>query len=415
MNGRVSRLLVAVLATAVVAGCSRGGPITMRELPRVAGAPQATDPAIAVDPDRGDLLLAWLAGDSTEWRLYVARSADGGTSWSGPVAVTPRGESIHPHAESSPRLVAASGGRIAVAWTTSREIPGREWPASEVRFSRSLDGGFRWSAPLTLNDDTTAAPASHSFHDAVLVGDGGLCVAWLDGRHGGDALADTSANAGTSIYVAESPDFGATWRPNRPEWSRVCPCCRVRLAAGADGRVVASWRKHYPGEIRDVVAAAMGDAPARVHSDDWKLQGCPHTGPPVLVSKRGDLRVAWFTGAEGRVGVYFRQSAAPFDSSDAPLAVLVGERLPTAHLSTVELPGGGTAIACDVDSSGARAVTLAVVDPAGGRVSERLRIPGSEHASHPQIVVAGSDAFVAWASEEGEARALRVARWRLGR
>jgi hypothetical protein len=42
-----------------------------------------------------------------------------------------------------------------------------------------------------------------------------------------------------------------------------CPCCRISLALQANGQVVAAWRQHFPGNVRDVVIATVSAEPWR--------------------------------------------------------------------------------------------------------------------------------------------------------
>ena len=60
--------------------------ITSREVPAAAGS-QSADPALAIDPVSGDLVMSWVEGDGRTWALYAARSAKSG-DWSAPVRVS---------------------------------------------------------------------------------------------------------------------------------------------------------------------------------------------------------------------------------------------------------------------------------------------------------------------------------------
>ena len=128
--------------------------------------------------------------------------------------------------------------------------------------------------------------------------------------------------------------------------------------------------------------------------------------------------MAWYTGAAGRTGVWFRQSVPELmDSTSAPVPVLVGHDLPTVHIGIGEAGMSGTLIACDVDSTGANQLTLARVEPSGRRVVERFVVPGTHGASYPRVAAerASSAAYVAWTSRAGGHSALRLARWNVGR
>ncbi len=175
-------------------------------------------------------------------------------------------------------------------------------------------------------------------------------MAWLDEREvaaplasGSDGHAEHAAEPDASIYLATSPDFGGSWGPNRRAWKAACPCCRVSLARGGDGRAIAAWRQHFPGNVRDVVTAVADDRssePKRVHPDDWTYAGCPHTGPAIATGTDGTVHVAWYTGKEGGLGVYYARQTPGGDPGSA-VALVTGAGLGVAHPAVVALPDGG--------------------------------------------------------------------------
>ena len=82
------RRATGLLAALLVAAC--GGKELAVESLRLpdesAAGVQRADPALAVDPATGDLLMTWTAGDSSAFGIYFARSGDGGSSWSAPAS-----------------------------------------------------------------------------------------------------------------------------------------------------------------------------------------------------------------------------------------------------------------------------------------------------------------------------------------
>lgn len=408
-------------AIALVAGC--GGPAISTSSLQAPGGGEGADVTLAAEPGTGDLILAWVGDAGGERHLFVARSDAGGGRWTGPVRITTERDDVAPpHGEASPRLVLGGRGRVGIVWSREVPVPGRQWPASAMRFARSLDGGITWSPARTLNDDSTGAPGTHTFHGAAWAGDSGVVVAWLDERGGSGfaghhhPLPDTSdeptSEPDARIFVAASSDFGATWGPNQPVWGAVCPCCRVGLARTAKGRTVAAWRQHLPGNVRDVVSAPLTPAPmepARVHRDDWEYPGCPHTGPALAVDPTGARHVAWYTGKPGGAGVYYARIEPGRDSAEAAVPLVTGARVQTAHVSIAALPDRGALVALDVDADGTRAIRLARVDVRGKLVSSGT-VPGSGGGTYPQVVPAGTGAVVAWNARDGEESRIRLAR-----
>lgn len=378
---------------AILEGPARGGP--------------AGDVSLATDPVTGDLLATWVMAADGGWRIEFARSADAGDTWTSPVAVTPgSGETGPPHGEASPRLVAGRDGRLAVFWSRPVPVAGRQWPASDMRMAHSLDGGKTWSAPRTLNSDSASTPGTHTFFGAAAFGDSGLIAAWLDERDPHslaghrERLPDTSheptSEADARIFAVVSHDFGGHWNADEGLWGAVCPCCRVSLAAAPDGQVMAAWRQHFPGNVRDIVTAGIVpvSAPSRVAADDWVYPGCPHTGPAIAVDAEGATHVAWFTGKEGKAGIFYSRSGG------SPVALVSAPTLPASHVVLAALADGGAFAALDVSATGERRIEAVRLGP-DGAIRRRMPVEDSDGGRYPQLALLGdSVAVLAWTQRD---------------
>jgi hypothetical protein len=418
-----------VLAFALAGWACDGGSglrVTRLQAP-TAGQSQSADPGLGVTPATGALLLSWIEGDGDVWGLYMARSVDGGKEWSSPVRAAGGADApgeVHPHGESSPRLVVGPGEHLALVWPNNIAVPGRKWPAAMLRFSRSEDGGERWSRPITLNDDTAAAPVSHQFHGATWVGDSGVAVAWLDERHapapitgGADGHAEPAAEPDATIYLATSSDFGRTWGANRIGWKAACPCCRVSLTRSPKGHAIAAWRQHFPGDVRDVVMAVLDSVPStpqRVHQDDWSYPGCPHTGPAIASAGDGAVHVVWYNGKPGTQGMYYAKSPGSGHAA-VPVGLVTGPRVGPAHPAVAVLKDGGALAAYDLTAKGERRIGVARLRP-DGTVRGRVWVSGSDGGKYPQLaVVSDTAAVIAWTQPAGAGSTLRLARVVVGR
>lgn len=416
---RLSHVWLGIVCLAMYS-CGTGGlGITSREPPR-AGGSQSADPGLTIDPASGNLLMSWIEGDGRTWALYTARWTKSG-DWSAPVRVAggpAQPDEVHPQGESSPRLIAGPSNHLALVWPNNIKVEGRKWPAAMLRFSRSVDGGRIWSRPITLNDDTTGAPVSHQFHGATLVADSGLAVAWLDERQAiapiaarPDGQAEQAVEPDANIYLTTSTNFGRSWSPNRKAWGAACPCCRVSLARSIDGRTVAGWRKHFPGNVRDVVTATVSDQPGepeRVHADNWVYEGCPNSGPAIAAGVDTSTHVVWYNGKQGAAGVYYARRIGARSAGPA-VPLVQGPALGVAHPAVVSLPGGGALAAYDVSPDGQRLIGLAQLLPSG-KVGVRQQVPGSEDGKYPQLAVLDSTtAVLAWTESKGEGSSVRLA------
>jgi len=425
-------VLLAVIAVAL-AGCGPGrSRLTELSPPGVARGPSATDPTVAIAPrDRG-LLLAWLADDGIGWRLWFARSDDAGASWSTPVVVSPPGEPLAPAGESSPRLAGDAQGRVAIVWTTAGPTPA-------LRFARSLDGGRTWSPPVSPGADRTAPTRAQGHHDMTSADSGHLLVAWLESPPAGDgAVVAPAATGGAvvvpaatggahdgaeaagehSVRIVRSMDFGGRWSADAPQAWQACPCCRMATGMSLVEMEFLALRRHQAGDIRDIGLTRPVGPPVRAFEDGWSAAECPAAGPALAVARDGTLRVAWYTGATGRAGVWFRQGIPEtFDTTRTPLLVLGREAMPATHVSVGDAGRSGTLIACDADSSRSGGLLLARVEASGRRVVERLTVPGARGASRPQVAASNTNrrAYVVWTEREENRMRVRLKRWEVGR
>lgn len=150
----------------------------------------------AVD-DAGNLYAAWIdkRAGAASFGAYVARSTNGGTSWSTPVRVSGPGTGVFPW------IVAGSDGRTAVAWYETpamggnpNNVPaGSPWNAFvATKTDWATDPAAAWTTvqvsaspnhfgPLcTLGAACTANRALLDFFEATIGPDGKVHVAWSD-------------------------------------------------------------------------------------------------------------------------------------------------------------------------------------------------------------------------------------------
>jgi hypothetical protein len=80
---------------------------------------------------------------------------------------------------------------------------------ANVMFTRSTNGGRTWSAPVRINDDSTAQNAWHWFGTLAVAPNGRIDTCWNDTRHSPDGTH-------SELYYSWSEDGGLNWAPNRP-------------------------------------------------------------------------------------------------------------------------------------------------------------------------------------------------------
>ncbi len=156
--------------------------------------------------DNGIVYFACLAFDRSFARsaIVVAKSKDGGITWSKPVAVAHSETGDLVNDKEMITVDNASGspfhGRIYVAWTEFAGDPDGS-PSQEV-ISHSSDRGKTWSKPVVLSGAPSGVEGSHP----VVGPDGTVYVSWCSG-----AEICVNGSAPSQIMVTKSTDGGKTW------------------------------------------------------------------------------------------------------------------------------------------------------------------------------------------------------------
>lgn len=256
--------------------------------------------ASAVFADDGTLWAVGKLGEHVVWRV----SRDAGASWSEPAQVNAEPEQVAADGDSRPKIVIGHAGELFVTWTRPLALP----YTGEVRFSRSLDHGAKWSTPVTVHTDRQQI--THRFDAMAVDREGKLFVAWIDKRDQVLAKAAGDAYRGAAIYFAVSDDAGASFRGDFKLAEHSCECCRIALLPRPDSGVTALWRHVFAPNIRDhAIADLHADGSSgeirRATFDDWAIDACPHHGPSMVRDAEGTVHAVWFHLGKNAPGVTY--------------------------------------------------------------------------------------------------------------
>lgn len=421
-------------------------------------------PTVAVNPRDGTIYVAWVGTDGGTSDVYLARLDPGAPHPTSPVRVNHLPGDAAPHDQAPARVAVGPDGAVYLAWQNNRHVPGRRFPASDLRFARSTDRGATFEPATYINHDAGGAPASHAFHDLAVARDGTILVSWIQsgeasgsaGGHGEQpategtgsdpvrgtgsdpgrgSATDTAHGSGSEVHISASRDGGLTFTPSRVVDRGACPCCRTAIALAPDGSTFLAWRKIFEDDIRDIVvarvmtpeleppelkAAQSAVHPAvRPHRDDWRLDACPHAGPALLADESGTVHLAWYTGRDGGAGLYYTASDDQVTTFAPPRSILTGGAIPPSQISLAATVTGGIILAWEDRRDPARRIHVAILEqgpsPRAGhsdltaaRAADiRDRILTLSGAT-PALAHAAGTTALAWL--DGEAVRLMVAR-----
>lgn len=364
----------------------------------------------AAQPSREDAWASMLAGqralavstafdrEGRLWRVraqegyaLVDRSDDLGASFGPAARVNPEAEVIGTEGDNRPKIAIAADGTVYVSYT---RLLGRPF-SGDIRFSRSLDGGRSFSAPLTVNDDRDII--SHRF-DSLLLGPGGeVYIAWLDKRDETAARRRGAPYAGAALYYAVSADRGARFEANVKLADHSCECCRIALALAPDGVPRAFWRHVYEGNERDHALMRLDakDAPRRITHGRWRVEACPHHGPALAIAADGVYHYAWFDNGPGAQGLFYARSADGGAGLSPPMPLGEPGARP-AHPAVIAR--GEEVYLAWKEFDGLVSPVRAMRSRDGGLTwSAPVTVAQTEDASdHPQLAAHGDRVFLSW-------------------
>lgn len=343
LYGRTSLwiLAAALAAAAFTVGCG--------------GAPEASEPEGLQTSFPGRDPSLQREADGTIHVVYVDEQPGGpavfyrrlGSRAFGPVRVSPAGISVSAHGEAPPVLQILPGGSLTVAYAAA--LPGK-WK-NEIRLQSSTDGGAHWSAAEHLHAERIGA---HSYLSATVTAAGEPVFAWLD---------DSTGQMGLHAKVGTAPAVTLD--------SMACQCCGTALLAGREGEVWLAYRD-ADDDIRDFKVlrtdgAGGFDRGRTLSADEWKIQGCPHTGARLAQTPDGALWATWFTAGTGQAGIYAATSTDNGETfSTRTLVAAAGPGKAVRHPELGALPDGSVVVLYESEGDGQRVLLAQTRDARTG-------------------------------------------------
>jgi hypothetical protein len=366
-------ILLAVFSAGFAAGC--GADANTRQVAAKPEGLQASfpgrDPSLQREAD-GTLHVVYVdeqpGGPAVFYRRLGPRAI-------GPVRVSSAGISVSAHGEAPPVLQILPGGALTVAYAAA--LPGK-WK-NEIRLQTSTDGGAHWEEAERLHPERIGA---HSYLSAAVTAAGEPVFAWLD---------DSTGHMGLHAKVGAAPAVTLD--------AETCQCCGTALLAGRQGKVWLAYRDS-DDDIRDfrVLRADKGggfDKGRTLSDDQWKLNGCPHTGARLAQTPDGALWATWFTAGVGQPGVYAAVSKDDGETfSTRTLVTAAGPGKAIRHPELGTLPDGNVVVLYESEGDGHRALVAQTRDAQTGAWQEPQ--PVATGGLYPRWALGGDRAALAF-------------------
>lgn len=344
----------------------------------------------------------WLASVK-EGHVVVSYSSDQGKTFSVPAIVNPEPEFVAADGENRPKIMVSGNDSIYVSYTRSMETPF----SGNVRFSRSVDGGKSFSAPITVNDNLE--PFTHRFEAMGVNRRGQIYIAWLDKRDASEANKKAEKYSGIALYYAVSDDEGKSFQANVKAADHTCECCRVAMAIDTDDYPVVIWRHIYDGNIRDHALVKLDGkmTPVRLSHENWNIAACPHHGPSLSIASDGIYHATWFNNAPERHGLFYAYSTdrgktfsnplnfGNFEAQPAhPYVLSLGNRI---YLAWKEFDGESTGILGMISSDGGKSWS-----------APRKLAATSDTSDSPMLINANNRVYLSWNTKNEGYRLIEV-------
>ena len=354
----------------------------------------------------GRIILSWVenVGD----KRYALRTATRDQSgWSKPQTVA-QGDNWFVNWADFPSVIGFPNGSMAAHWLVKS---GEGTYAYNVNIARSEDGGQTWSRPIVPHLDNTQTehgfvsllPLNDGRVGAIWLD--GRNMNNLKTDHAGNKPSPVSM---TLRYAAIGVNGEISDEAVLDE--RVCECCQTSATLTSEG-AVAVYRDRSENEVRDIYSvgkrAGSWAPPQLVAADNWEINGCPVNGPSVYADS-SNVVVGWFTGTGStpHVKVAFSQDAGA--TFGQPVTVDDGEN--AGRVDVLLLPDN-SALVCWLSGNadgGAIKVRRVQANGSVGPTSIIAKTDISRSSGFPRMARLGTEVHFAW-TEFGKPSKIRTA------
>ncbi len=287
--------------------------------------------------------------------LLGSRSADGGFSWSVPQAVNINA-AVDSGSDKDPRLATDGLGNWVLVWSSDEDLNGTIGSDSDVLVARSADGGVTWSQPVALNS-TAALDSGVDWNPEVTTdGQGTWIAVWESSDTLGGTLG-TDLDILVAVSTNQGQDWSPAAALHDHAASDTGIDRAARLATGGPGVWLAVWESDNDlgaglGDDFDILAARSIDGgaswgPVQILQTNAAVDDGADLDPQVQSGGRGTWMAVWassssFAGLDGDPDIVRAVSSDDGLSWSAPAAVNNGGALDDAFDERPDLATDGT-------------------------------------------------------------------------
>lgn len=182
-----------------------------------------------------------------------------------------------------------------------------------------------------------------------------------------------------------------------------CSCCPTSVARTPKG-LIAAYRDHLPGEIRDISIIRLKNGswsePEPLHRDGWEINGCPTEGPSIATHE-SEVGITWLTRAKDEPRIQVALSHDGGEKFNNPIRIDDGN--PLGRPSVVPFDSSSF-LSLWVEKTADPALVNIRLRRIGfnGKISPALTVtsaPAGRTAGIPKMAIAGNQVIVTWRND----------------
>ncbi|QAA82895.1 hypothetical protein EI546_14720 [Aequorivita sp. H23M31] len=340
------------------------------------------------------LLMSWVQEDSIS-RLYYSILENG--EWTKPYEVNSGNDWFISWADFP--TIAENNGNILVNYLQNPVDAKDDYNIKINVYSAKTQ---TWKKDILLHNDGTAS--EHGFMSVVPLHESSFYVIWLDGRNTIAKGAGHGTSAGPAMSLrGRVVNADGTMKPSVELDNRVCDCCQTAVTP-INGAPLLVYRDRSDNEIRDISRIRLSDdsfsKPLTVFNDNWKISGCPVSGP-AIASFKNKAAVAWFTAVNNIPKVQLAFSSDGGETFGIPIQINNHE---TNGGVDVVMDSENSAMVSWIEIVGDEAMIQIMRVSADGSKGFPVTISKSSLRSsngNPQLEKVGDSLYAAWTQTEG--------------